>query len=130
MRASGVSELRKYLHFHILKRLFLSIFVRTADTLSVQTTCLSAYMYRQIFKCTDKTLKEPPPPPPPPGHASDMNYCYYLTSVIVPDTSPPSRSWSKTPRDVGKKAGQAAASRCHSDKAYIIIGIHRNKQYV
>ena len=46
MRAS---ELRKCWHFYILKLLFLSIFCRyTADTLSVQMTCLSAYMYRQI----------------------------------------------------------------------------------
>ena len=35
-------------------------------------TCVSAYMYQQISKCTDKTLKKPyggggncPPPPPP-----------------------------------------------------------------
>ena len=40
--------------------IFLSIyFVGTSDTLSVQMTlCLSAYMYRQISKCTDKTLKK------------------------------------------------------------------------
>ena len=29
----------------------------TSDTLSVQITCLSAYIYRQISKCTDKTSK-------------------------------------------------------------------------
>ena len=57
------SELRKFSHFYILKLLFLSIFfVGTSDTLSVQMTCLSAYMYRQISKCTDKTLKKPNPP--------------------------------------------------------------------
>ena len=40
------SELRKFSsHFYILKLLFLSIsFVGTSDTLSVQMTCLSAYM--------------------------------------------------------------------------------------
>ena len=67
MRASGASELRKFSHFYILKLLFLS------DTLLVQMTCLSAYMYRQISNCTDKTPKKhyggggggqlPPPPP-------------------------------------------------------------------
>ena len=57
------SELRKFSHFYILKLLFLSIFfVGTSDTLSVQMTCLSAYMYRQISKCTHKTLKKPNPP--------------------------------------------------------------------
>ena len=49
MRASEASELRKFWYFYILKLLFLSIFCRyTSDTLSVQMTCLSAYMYRQI----------------------------------------------------------------------------------
>ena len=39
-------------------------------------TCLSAYMYRQISKCTDKTLKKhywgggQLPPPPPSGYAN------------------------------------------------------------
>ena len=34
-------------------------------------TCLSAYMYRQISKCTDKTPKKHlSPPPPPSGYAS------------------------------------------------------------
>ena len=73
MRASGASELRKFSHFYILKLLFLSIvcwyfryFVGTNDM-------LSAYMYRQISKCTDKTPKKhyggggggncPPAPP-------------------------------------------------------------------
>ena len=36
MRASEASELRHFWHFHILKLLFLSIFVGTTDTLSVQ----------------------------------------------------------------------------------------------
>ena len=77
MRASGASELRKFWHFYILKLLFLSIFCRTSDTLSVQMTCL-------FFTCTDKFPNVPtkvrkgiiggggggaiaplPPPPPP-----------------------------------------------------------------
>ena len=59
MRASGASELRKKKnHFHILKLLFFQYFVGTSDTLSVQMTCLSVYMYRQISKCTDKTPKK------------------------------------------------------------------------
>ena len=88
MRASGASELRTFWLFYILKLLFLSIFCRyTSDTLSVQMTCLSAYMYRQISKCTDKfsnvqtklrksiiggwgAVAPSPPPPPPSGYAN------------------------------------------------------------
>ena len=33
---------------------FFRYFVGTSDALSVQSTCLSAYMYRQISQCTDK----------------------------------------------------------------------------
>ena len=64
---------RKFWHFYILKVLF-QYFVGTSDILSVQIICLSANMYRQISKCTDKTLKKallgggavaPLPPPPP-----------------------------------------------------------------
>ena len=73
---SEASELRNFSHFHILKLLyFFQYFVGTSDALSVQNemTCLSAYMYRQISKCTDKTPKKhyggggalPPAPPPP-----------------------------------------------------------------
>ena len=81
------SELRKCSHFHILKLLFLSIFCRyTSDTLSVQKTRLSAYMYRQISNVPTNSNKAlgggggggggaiaptpPPPPPSPPGYAS------------------------------------------------------------
>ena len=90
MRASGASELRKFWHFYILNLLFLSIFCRTSDTLSVQMTCLSAHMYRQISKCTDKNPKKhywggggaaapSAPPPPPSGYANDMYVCvWYL----------------------------------------------------
>ena len=72
MRASGASELRKFWHFLICY--FFQYFVGTSDTLSVQMTCLSAHMYRQISKCTDKNPKKhywggscPPCPPPPSG---------------------------------------------------------------
>ena len=44
---------------------FFQYFVGTSDTLSVQMTCLSAYMYWQIFKCTDKTPKKYYGPGPP-----------------------------------------------------------------
>ena len=54
MRASEASELRKFWYFYILKLLFLSIFCRYIRYFSVQMTCLSAYMYRQISQCTDK----------------------------------------------------------------------------
>ena len=112
MRASGARELRIFSHFYILKLLFLSIFVGTLDTLaplhkicvwtqirkikrnkrkcyatgllSVQITCLSAYMYRQISKCTDKTPKKSiiggnsPPPPPAPALATLMMWaCHF-----------------------------------------------------
>ena len=37
---------------------FFQYYVGTSDTLLVQTTCLSAHMYPQISKCTDKTRKK------------------------------------------------------------------------
>ena len=72
------SELIKFSHFHIWNCHFFQYFVGTSDIFSVQMTCLSAYMYRQISKCTEKTPKkkkkslwgESPCPPPPPGYAS------------------------------------------------------------
>ena len=85
MRASGASELRKFWHFTLLNCYFFQYFVGTSDTLSVQMTCLSAYMYRQISKCTDKFSNVPtklrksiigggggscPPAPPPSGYAN------------------------------------------------------------
>ena len=58
MRAS---ELRKFWHFHIKKKplLFLLIFIGTSETLSVEMTYLSAYMYRQNSKCTDTVFEVP-----------------------------------------------------------------------
>ena len=74
------SELRKFWLFYILKLLFLSIFCRyiryfvgTNDMLVGLHIPTNFQMYRQIFKCTDKTPKKhywggggqlPPPPPP------------------------------------------------------------------
>ena len=53
------SELRKCWPFYILKLLFLSIFCRYIRYfVGTLMTCLSAYMYRQISKCTDKTPKK------------------------------------------------------------------------
>ena len=49
MSASGESELRKFSHFYIIKLIFLSYFVGTSDTLSVQMTCLSAYITVKNF---------------------------------------------------------------------------------
>ena len=40
----SVSELRKFSHFHINNCHFFQYFVGTSDILSVQMTCLSAYM--------------------------------------------------------------------------------------
>ena len=89
MRAS---ELRKCWHFTFLNCYFFQYFVGTPDILSVQMTCLSAYMYRQISKCTDKfsnvptklrksiigggggAVAPPAPPPPPLGYANDAFY--------------------------------------------------------
>ena len=78
MRASGPSELKKFRYFYILKLLFLSIFCRyiryfvgTNDMLVGLHVPTNFPMYRQIFKCTDKSPKRhywgaiaPPPPPP------------------------------------------------------------------
>ena len=71
MRAA--SDLENVRIFTFSNCYFLQYFVGTSDALSVQMTCLSAYMYRQISKCTDKTPKKhywgggqlPPCPPPP-----------------------------------------------------------------
>ena len=46
MRAS----LEFFSHFDILKLLFLSIFFGSSDTLSVQMTCMSAYMLPTDFQ--------------------------------------------------------------------------------
>ena len=60
--------------FSHTKCYFFQCFVGTNDILSVQIICLSANMYRQISRCTDKTPKKhywggggqlPPPPCPP-----------------------------------------------------------------
>ena len=73
---------------------FFQYFVGTAETLSVLLTYLSAYMYRHISKCTDKTPKKhywgqlPPPPPSIPPlatlpqifliHNLPLTYDWYL----------------------------------------------------
>ena len=81
MRAS----LENFGIFTFLNCYFFQYFVGTSDTLSVQMTCLSAYMYRQISKCTDKTPKkallggggEQLPPPAPPPHSGYANATAY-----------------------------------------------------
>ena len=78
MRASGASELRKFLHFHILKLLFLSIFclyfiyfVGKNDMLFGLHVPTNFLMYRQNSeKALLGGLPPPPPPPPPPGYAT------------------------------------------------------------
>ena len=51
-------------------------------------TCLPAYMYRQIPKCTDKTPKKHywggggELPPPPPGYASGGGEPFLLLSIM------------------------------------------------
>ena len=94
MRASGASELRKLSRFYIIKLLFLSIFCRYFRYF-VQMTFLSAYMYRQVSKCTDKTSEKhygvgeavaplPPPPPPSSGYPSDLSiYTMHLHCLAM-----------------------------------------------
>ena len=70
-------------HFIFLNCYFFQYFVGTSDALSVQMTCLSAYMYRKISNWTDTfqmcrqnseksiiggggAVAPCPPPPPPP----------------------------------------------------------------
>ena len=75
--------------FTFLNCYFFRYFVGTSDALSVQMTCLSAYMYRQISQCTDKFPNVPTkvqkdiigggggaiaPLPPPPGYANAVAY--------------------------------------------------------
>ena len=88
MRAS---ELRKFSHFHILKLLFLSIFCWYFRYFV--GTNLSAYMYRQISTCTDKTPKKAllggggrgiwGCPPPPSGYASDVSFSCSSVTVLI-----------------------------------------------
>ena len=89
MRARGASELRKCSPFHTLKLLFLSLCCWYFMILCpYYMTSLSAYMYLQILKCTDKTLKKYegegsncpcPPPPPPSSYASG----WYLSHTLA-----------------------------------------------
>ena len=51
------ASLENFAIFTFLNCHFFQFFVGTSHTLSVQMTCLSAYMYRQISKCTDKSPK-------------------------------------------------------------------------
>ena len=83
MRAS----LQNFGIFTFLICYFFQYFVGTSDTLSVQMTCLSAHMYRQISKCTDKNPKKhywggPAPPPPPSGYANAEGFLSYNISLI------------------------------------------------
>ena len=71
---------------------FFQYFVGTSDTLSVQMTCLSAHMYRQISKCTDKFPNVPTkirksiiggaaaPPAPP---LATLIIRYHLNYIIL-----------------------------------------------
>ena len=89
MRAS----LENFCIFTFKNCYFFQYFVGTLGTLSVQTTYLSAYMYRQISKCTDKTPKTHygggGPPPSRSGYASASGFNYYWNTrqVLRPCTS-------------------------------------------
>ena len=65
MRASGASELRKFLHFHILKLLFLSIFCWYFIRYVVGTKDMLVGL-----SCTGKFPNAPCPPPPLPPLAT------------------------------------------------------------
>ena len=91
MRAS---ELENFGIFTFQKCYFFQYFVGTSDILSVQLICLSANMYRQISKCTDKTPKmhywgavapppAPSPPPPPPPLATLVRQSRVLGTYCV-----------------------------------------------
>ena len=104
MRVSGASELRKFCIFTFKKCYFFQYFVGTSETLSVQMTYLSAYMYRQISKCTGKTSRKkkhywggncpPPPAPSPSGYASGMSLSSTVGSA-EPNVSKLSRYGSR-----------------------------------
>ena len=90
MRASGVSELRKFSHFQILKLLFLSIFcwyfryfVGTNDMLVGSHVPTNFQMYRQN---SEKALLggggSCPPPPPP------------LATLVLPSVSNNYMNWN------------------------------------
>ena len=68
MRESGAIELRNFFTISHSSNCYLFQYcVGTSDTLSVQTTCLSDYMYRQN---SERTLLGVIPPPPSSGYAT------------------------------------------------------------
>ena len=87
MRASGASEHRKCWHFAISFNILLVL----QKLCRLQMTYLSAYMYRQISKCTDKTLKKTllgaVAPLPPSDYASERE-------ARQARASPPPKIWS------------------------------------
>ena len=95
-RMSDKQQLRKCLHSHSKTAIFFQYFVGTSDILLVQIACLSAYMYQQISKCTDKNSDKAlwggggiAPCLPPLVIATGDNQCTHptpdpLTSPICP----------------------------------------------
>ena len=112
MLLSGTSELRNFGIFTFLICYFFQYFVGTSDTLSVQMTCLSAHMYRQISKCTDKFPNVPtkirksniggggaaaPPAPPPSGYANDLSTLVGTSNLVRIISSTISLQFSRSP---------------------------------
>ena len=80
--------------FTFLNCYFFRYFVGTSDALSVQIACLSAYMYRQIYQCTDKFPNVPTKvrkdiiggaiaPAPPRGYANEYSGLVVVVLVVV-----------------------------------------------
>ena len=90
MRLSGArASLENFGIFTFLICYFFQYFVGTSDTLSVQITCLSAHMYRQISKCTDKNPEKSIigggscPPAPPSGYANGQHRAATETVALM-----------------------------------------------
>ena len=82
------ASLQNVSFFTFLKLLFLSIFCRYIRYFVVQMTCLSAYMYRQIFKMYRQNSEKAlwgggggVAPPPPSGYANGGHIMYKRTEM-------------------------------------------------
>ena len=100
--------------FTFLNCYFFQYFVGTSNTLSVQMTCLSAYMYTDKFPNVLTKLRKiiggqlPPPPPlwrsplPPPPHPKKSELIWLSITIIFPSQvwAEKGQFWNPTLSDI------------------------------